>query len=101
MIGRSPVQDLKWPAYDAQDKFGAGLQYRLDVARPYDLTPATQPPGWTTLNASNKPSEHNILNGARMIPVAQLAGQTAAPNLRTLISYRVNLRPGNQSLGGT
>lgn len=95
------MQDLKWPAYDAQGKFGAGTQYRLDVARPYDLTPAAAAPRWATLAASNKPSEHNIYNGARIIPVAQLAGQTAPPNLKRLISYRAQLRPGNQSLGGT
>lgn len=101
MIGRSYVQDGKWPAYDAQDKFGAGALYAMPVQRAYDLTPWAPAPGWITLSASNKPSEHNTYNGPRFIPVAQLAGQTAPPNLRNLISYRAYLRPGSQSLGGT
>lgn len=101
MIGRSAQQDLKWPAYDAIGTFGAGTQYGLAVARPYDLAPLAQAPYWATLSSSNKPAEHNIRNGGRYIPVSQLAGQTAPPNLRKLISFRAQLRPGNQSLGGT
>jgi hypothetical protein len=101
VIGRSYRQDTRWPAYDAQDKFGAATQYLLQVQRPYDLTPRAPRPYWSTTNASNKPSEHNTFNGPRFIPVAQLAAQTSPPNLRNLISYRAQLRPGNQSLGGT
>lgn len=101
MIGRSVAQDRAFPAYDAQDKFGASTQYALRVQRPYDLTPRAELPYWATLHASNKVAEHNIANGPRFIPVAQLANQTRPPNLRNLISHRAFLRPGSQSLGGT
>jgi hypothetical protein len=101
MIGRSARQDQPVPVLDAVDRFGAGTLYREDIARPFRLTPLAAPPFWSTLNASNKASEHNPYNVLPRIVVAQLAGQTTAPDLSRRISHRIVLRPGNQSLGGT
>lgn len=101
MIGRSRAQDQPVPAYDPIGRFGAAALYQPAVARPYRTAPWNRVPGWVTLAASNKPSEHNIGNQLRVIQVAQLAGQTQPANLRTLYSNRILLRPGNQSLGST
>lgn len=97
--------------YDAQTKYGAGVLYDDGVAFPYVHTPeagTAQPlresprwPGWATLRASNKDSEHFTGNIPVRIVVAQLAGQTQPNNLKNLMSRRLLLRPGNQSLGGT
>lgn len=101
MIGRSFRQDLPWPVLDPLTRFGADLQYEERARAPYALTPWARPPYWMTLSASNKPSEHNIQNYLPVVNPAQLRGQTHPPNLKTLISHRIQLGPGNQSLGGT
>jgi hypothetical protein len=105
VLGRSPNRDRATgaadrPGYDAQTKFGAGVLYDDGVAFAYTRTPLSRF-GWMTLWASNKPSEHNIGNTLPRIVVAQLAGQTQPHNLKKLLSRPINLRPGNQSIGGT
>lgn len=106
MLGRSPSLDRPdgapaHPGYDAQSKFGAGVLYDDGVAFAYTHTPENVAPYWNTTQAANKPSEHNIGNMPVRIVVAQLASQTQARNLKTLMSQTIQLRPGNQSLGGT
>ncbi len=82
------------PGYDRLDKFGAGVLYEPVVKLGFLASPQN-------LHASNKPSEHNTGNIPIRIVVAQLAGQTQPPALKRMISQRLVLRPGNQSLGGT
>jgi hypothetical protein len=106
MLGRNPSVDRAdgapaHPGYDAQTKFGAGILYDDGVAFAYVHAQERKAPYWTTLHASNKESEHNIGNMPVRIVVAQLANQTQARNLKTLVSQRITLRPGSQSLGGT
>lgn len=116
MLGRNMDRDLAGGAprkigYDPQTKFGAGVLYDDGVGFAYTHTPdagVAQPlradprwPGWATLRASNKDSEHNIGNIPVRIVVAQLGKQTQPSNLRNLLSKQLLLSPGSQSLGGT
>jgi hypothetical protein len=106
VIGRQRELDMATgargrPGYDAQDKFGAGTLYEGEVAQPWTLTPRASRPFWSTSKVSNKPAEHNIGNMPVRIVVAQLPAQTRPRNLNHLVSRRLVLRPGNQSLGGT
>lgn len=103
MIGQSHSRDrvtgaADKPGYDPIGKFGAGALYGdtyADVtAFPYTVAPQN-------LHASNKPSEHNISNMLPRIVVAQLAPQVQSRALKKTISRSIQLRPGNQSLGGT
>ncbi len=114
MIGRHPKEiDMATgapgrPGYDAQDKFGAGALYDDDVALSY-MRVAERPAIATKDNVrwnqmakvSNRMVEHNLGNMPVRIVVAQLPGQTRPGNLKNLVSRRLVLRPGNQSLGGT
>jgi hypothetical protein len=97
------------PGYDAQTKFGAGALYDDDVGFAWVHATLTRPAIATARNVrwnqmskvSNRVSEHNIFNMPVRIVVAQLAPQTLPSNLKNLVSRRLVLRPGNQSLGGT
>jgi hypothetical protein len=99
VLGRSNQLDrstgaLDRPGYDHIGKFGAGALYGDIVAFAYTDAPQNS-------KVSNKESEHFIGNMPVRIVIAQLAGQTQPRNLKTLVSQRIVLRPGNQSLGGT
>ena len=92
------------PGYDAQDKFGAGALYDDDVGFAYThVKPqARLVRSWIqTSKVSNRAAEHNIFNMPVRIVVAQLPTLTRPSNLKNLVSRRIVLRPGNQSLGGT
>ena len=99
MLGRSRHADRSTgapdhPGYDQLDKYGAAVLYKPGVKDAYLAAPQN-------LTASPKASEHNTGNIPVRIVVAQLAGQTQPPALNRMISRRIVLRPGNQSIGGT
>src|SRR2546429_9742256 len=100
-MGRSGARGQPVPAYDPIGRFGAAALYQPAVARPYRTAPWNRVPGWVTLPASNKPSEHNTGNQLRGIQAAQLAGQPQPANLRTPYSTRILRRPATQPLGRT
>lgn len=105
MLGRNQKSDRSTgapdhPGYDRIDKFGALNLYDDGVAFAYTHVIEARPPYWSTLRASNKDSERFTGNLPIRIVVAQLASQTQARNLKTLVSQPLVLRPGNQSLGG-
>jgi len=92
------------PGYDAQTKFGAGALYDDDVGFAWVHTKPWSPVVRSHIQmskVSNRASEHNIFNMPVRIVVAQLPTLTRPSNLKNLVSRRLVLRPGNQSLGGT
>jgi len=78
------AQDQGQAQYDALDEFGAGVAYRVDVARPASVAPQY-------LTVSNKPSEHNIANMGAYVAKSQQAAQTMAPDISRRLSYPVSL----------
>lgn len=95
MYGRVRTQDQSDFPKDPQTRFGIVAQLQRAVARGYTGAPMN-------LTASNKPSEHNIGKMPRFIPVSQLANQAQGnQTIKNLLSHRIHLRPGSQSLGGT
>jgi hypothetical protein len=109
VIGRHPKEiDMATgapgrPGYDAQNKFGAGALYDDDVGFAWVHTKpqAHRVSSWIQMSkVSNRMAEHNTGNMPVRIVVAQLARPTLPSNLKNLVSHRLVLRPGNQSLGG-
>ena len=97
MLGRSANQDRGVPVLDPRSLMGADVRYGRQLgtaASEYRRAPQY-------LNASNKPSEHNISNIPVRIVVVPLSGQPASRQTRRTISRPIRLPGGNQSLGGT
>lgn len=95
VYGRNKHRDEADYPKDSPRRFGFITQLELMVARPYAEAPQN-------LSASTRPAEHNTRKMPRFVPVSQLAAaQHGNRTIRTLVSHRVHLRPGTQSLGGT
>ena len=102
MIGRDALREAHVVTLDPIGRFGAGTAYELEVRAPIRLAPKEAAPRWSTLHASNKESEHNILNQLfTPIVIQQYPGQTLPPDFRRRVSHRSVLRGGNQSLART
>lgn len=103
MIGRDASREasIGRVGYDRIDTRSAF--YERDVAYPAMQTPLTsRAPGWTTLKASNKTSEHNILNLLETpIVMQQHPAPVLPPDLGRRISNRSVVRRGSQSLART
>ncbi len=89
-LGDHPELEMPLPVLDELDRFGAGFLYQKRVAFPYKATPWANR-GWTLLQASTKPSEHNIWNTVPVIVVAQLPQQMRAPSRLKIYSHRIRL----------
>jgi len=95
------AQETRPVTLDPVGRFGAGTQLLVRVKWPWSRVQFDAAPGWKTLFASNKKSEHNIHNVLPRIVVYQSPPMTQSTDFRRRISFRPTLRPGNSSLGRT
>lgn len=101
MMGRKRDQDTWRPGIGAMTDMGADVLFRTPVARAYISNNTGANPRNAVLKVSNKPSEHNISKMPIVLVVRNMGAPTRPRLTNRILSRRVVLRTGNQSLGGT
>jgi len=96
VIGQRPAQDRHDQVVTTQDP----TPYRLSVARGW-IVEALGRPEEMRLPQQHSPSEHNVLKVPRIRVLQVLPTPVQPPQTTSLISFRAQLSPGNQSLAST
>lgn len=88
-IGTHPQLEMPVVPLDNIRAFGADTQFKDLVRAPHAVNWG-RPYPWT-LHSSNRVAEHDIFNRWPVIVVAQLQGQTSAPDIPRIVSRRIKL----------